>query len=42
MTLRTLGAALAAAAGVALLVLAFWGYGAIGSVWLVQALPWCS
>lgn len=41
MTLRTLWAALAAAAGVALLALAFWGYGAIGSVWLMQALPGC-
>lgn len=35
-------AAMAAAAGIALLTLVFWGYGAVGSVWLLQALPGCS
>jgi hypothetical protein len=42
MKLRLPWAAMAAAAGVALLTLAFWGYGALGSVWLLQALPGCS
>lgn len=42
MTLRLLWAAMATAAAVALLALAFWGYAAVGSVWLLQALPGCS
>jgi hypothetical protein len=39
MKLRPLRAAMAAGAGVALLALAFWGYGAVGPIWLLQALP---
>lgn len=42
MKLRQAWTAMAAAAAVALLALAFWGYGAVGSVWLLQALPGCS
>ena len=42
MTLRSLWAPMAVGAGVALLALAFWDYGAVGAIWLLQALPGCS
>jgi hypothetical protein len=42
MKLRPPWAAIAVAAGDALPTLAFWGDGAVGSVWLLQALPGCS
>ena len=41
MKLRLLWDMMAVLAGVALLALTFWGYGAVGSIWLLQALPGC-
>jgi hypothetical protein len=42
MTMRAVSRAMIALACVAGLALVAWGYGALGPVWFLQALPWCS
>lgn len=42
MTMRVVSLAMVVLVGVVGLVLVCWSYGALGPVWLLQALPWCS